>query len=304
MIESLTPIAALVAGFLGSSHCVLMCGGIAGALGLGEPAGGACTGRSLRYPVLYNLGRVASYTAAGGIAGALGGGAIALAGLPRLHTAFAVLAAALIVFVGLRLASGARHFGWLDRAGAAAWRRIAPLTRPLLPVTTPVRAFAVGLVWGWLPCGMAYAMLSAAWLTGGAREGATLMAMFGIGTLPAMLALSAGAASLLGPATRRVGGAALVALGLASGAAQLWPGAAAHAQHAGHEQLGGAAVGAAPVRGFAGQFPELRGIEDPDRLALHLDHAELGQAREQAAHRLDREAEVVGKVAARHRQHE
>lgn len=223
MIESLAPLAALVAGLLGSTHCVLMCGGIAGALGLAAPAGGACNGQSLRYPVLYNLGRIASYTVAGGAAGALGGGTLALAGLPQLGRAFALLAALIIVVVGLRLATGGRHFGWFDRAGAAAWRHVAPLTRGLFPVTTPARAFGVGLAWGWLPCGMSYAMLTAALLTGSALAGASLMAMFGIGTLPAMLALSGGATRLLGPATRRLGGAVLVVMGLASSAAMLWP---------------------------------------------------------------------------------
>jgi len=223
MMQAFPQLAALIAGLLGSAHCVLMCGGIAGALGLGTQPAGACSGGSLHFPALYNLGRIASYTVAGGIAGALGGGTLAIAGLPQLGRAFAVLAALIIVVVGLRLAAGGRHFGWLDRTGAAAWRRIAPLTRGLFPVTTPARAFGVGLAWGWLPCGMSYAMLTAALLTGSALAGATLMAMFGIGTLPAMIALSGGAATLLRPATRRIGGAVLVAMGLASGATMLWP---------------------------------------------------------------------------------
>ena len=233
MMEAFPQLAALVAGLLGSTHCVLMCGGIAGALGLGAQAGGACNGPSLRYPALYNLGRITSYAVAGGIAGALGGGALAVAGLPQLGRAFALLAALVIAVVGLRLATGGRHFGWLDRAGAAAWRRITPFTRGLFPVTTPARAFGVGLAWGWLPCGMSYAMLTAALLTGGALEGATLMALFGIGTLPAMLALAGGATKLLRPATRRLGGAVLVAMGIASGAALLWPAPSGvdHAQH-------------------------------------------------------------------------
>jgi sulfite exporter TauE/SafE len=275
MMEALPQVAALVAGLLGSAHCVLMCGGIASALGLGTQASGACSGGSLRFPALYNLGRIVSYTVAGGIAGALGGGTLALAGLPELGRAFAVLAALIIVIVGLRLAAGGRHFGWLDRAGAAAWRHIAPLTRGLFPVTTPARAFGVGLAWGWLPCGMSYAMLTAALFTGGTLEGSALMAMFGIGTLPAMLTLSTGAATLMRPATRRLGGAVLVLMGLASGAAMLWPAESGHEQHRHHGSL----QGAAPFFGdLAGELPQLRGIEDPDRLALHCDHAQLRKA--------------------------
>jgi sulfite exporter TauE/SafE len=280
-MEALTPVAALVAGLVGSSHCVLMCGGIAGALELSARRGGACTGGALRYPFFYNLGRVASYTLAGAAAGALGGGALALSGLPQVRLAFALFAALIVIVVGLRLAAGARRFGALDRFGAAAWRRIAPLTRGFFPVTTPARALGVGLAWGWIPCGMAYAMLAAAWLAGDALRGAALMAMFGIGTLPAMLALGGSAARLLGTATRRWGGAFLVALGLASGAVALWP-----ADHAGGH--GGAAGGHEHLQGSAGQGSVVGGnlpgelaqplrVEDPDRPAVHLDHAVLGQ---------------------------
>jgi hypothetical protein len=289
MIDVLTPVAALVAGLAGSAHCVLMCGGIASALGLGTHAGQACAGNALRYPILYNFGRLTSYTAAGAAAGALGGGALALAGLARLHTAFAVLAAVVVTVAGLRAAAGARHFGWLDRAGAQAWQRIAPLTRGLFPVTTPVRAYGVGLAWGWLPCGMAYAMLTAAMLSADVARGAALMAMFGLGTLPAMLALGGGAARLLGPRLRRAGGVLLVTLGLASGFAALHEGtlhegtlpdfrrgnrgASPHAASPHSHAAAGAVLGV----NVTGELPQPNRVEDTDRPALDLDHAELSK---------------------------
>jgi sulfite exporter TauE/SafE len=272
LIESLTPFAALVAGLVGSTHCVLMCGGIAGALGLGTQAGHSCGSPSLRHPALYNLGRITSYTVAGGIAGALGGGALAITGLAQLGRVFAALAALVIVIVGLRLAAGARHLGGFDRAGAAAWRRIAPLTAFLFPVSTPARAFGVGLAWGWLPCGMSYAMLAAALLSGSAQSGAMLMAMFGIGTLPAML-------------------------GLASGTALLWPVDTGRERDGGHDHLHGAAAGGVLVGVLSGQRPQPDRVQDADRLALDFDHAEVGEAREEAADRLDDETEVVREVA-------
>ena len=274
MIEVLTPVAALVAGLAGSAHCVLMCGGIAGALGLGSSAGQACAGGALRYPILYNLGRVTSYSAAGAVAGMVGGGTLALAGLPALHRAFAVLAAVVVVAAGLKAAAGARQLDWLDRAGARIWRRVAPMTRGLFPVTTPARAYVVGLAWGWLPCGMAYAMLTAAMLSADPARGAALMAMFGLGTLPAMLALGSGTARLLGPRLRRAGGALLVVLGLASGLAALWPQTRGQESHAGHSH---AATRAVLGVHLAGELPQPRRIEDADRPALDLDHAELGE---------------------------
>ena len=303
-MPSIPQIAAFIAGLLGSGHCALMCGGIAGALGLSTPAAAARAGRPLLYPFLYNTGRVTSYTLAGAIVGAIGGGAMALAGLPPLRLAFTGLAAMMIVIVGLRFSAGARHFAWLDRLGLAAWRRIAPWTRWLFPIRTPQRAFAAGMVWGWLPCGMAYAMLTAAWLTADPLQGATLMLMFGIGTLPALLALGAGAARLLSPSTQRFGGAVLVAIGLASVIVPLWPGAGGHSHHH-YEGSSGDAIGVgATGSGFTGELAKLFRIEDPDHLALDLDHAELGKAGKESAHGLDHEPEVVGEVPARHRQHE
>ena len=270
MNEIATPLAALVAGIVGSGHCMLMCGGIAGALGYG---GAACAGQTLRFPLLYNLGRITSYTAAGAAVGGAGGGLLGLLGAPWLRAFFAALAAGVIVVAGVRLALGARGFGRLDRLGAAAWRRIAPATRGLFPVTTPERAFAVGLAWGWLPCGMAYAMLTAAALSGGALSGALVMAMFGLGTLPAMIALGTGAAGLLGPRTRRAGGVVLVLLGLGSLAVAAWPGEGAG--HAAHTHPGSAGIGVAGE--LAGQFAQPGRVQDPDRLAVDLDHSQLAE---------------------------
>lgn len=295
-------IAALITGLLGGAHCALMCGGIAGALGLSSSAAAARAGRPLLYPFLYNAGRIASYTLAGAIAGGFSGAALSLAGLPRLRVVFAALAAALVILVGLRLVAGARHFAWIDGFGLAVWRRIAPLTRPLFPIRTPARALAAGMVWGWLPCGMAYAMLTTAWLTADPLDGALLMLLFGAGTLPALFAVGAGAGRLLRPSTQRIGGVALIAIGLAAALAPFWLGDGAHAHHAGNS--GSAPGSVAIVRGFAREFAELRQVDDADRLALDLDHAEFREPRKQAAHGLDHQAEVVGDVLARHRQHE
>jgi hypothetical protein len=122
MIETLTPVAALVAGLVGSGHCVLMCGAIAGALELGAGRAAGCASGTLRFPLLYNLGRIASYASAGALAGGLGGGALALAAVPGARIAFTLFAALLIVVVGLRLAAGGRRFGVLDPRGR---RRLA-----------------------------------------------------------------------------------------------------------------------------------------------------------------------------------
>jgi sulfite exporter TauE/SafE len=212
-----TCFAALLAGFAGSTHCLAMCGGIAGALGLSSRTAAVRSGRSLAYPVAYNLGRVSSYTVGGAIVGGIGAGMGELAGAASARLALQFAAGLVLLLLGLRLVAGRRGFAWLDAAGAAAWRRIAPLLRWVLPIDSLPRAVGAGMLWGWLPCGMAYGLLGVAWLSTGALDGALIMAAFGLGTLPAMLAAGSAAArigSLAGrPAWRAGAGLVIAATG-------------------------------------------------------------------------------------------
>jgi hypothetical protein len=75
----------------------------------------------------------------------------------------------------------------LERAGLVLWRRLHPLTRHLLPADTLPRALGLGLLWGWLPCGLVYGILATALLSGNALDGAAIMAAFGLGTVPNLL---------------------------------------------------------------------------------------------------------------------
>jgi sulfite exporter TauE/SafE len=96
------------------------------------------------------------------------------------------------------------------------WRRLAPLLKPLLPPRDPLRALAVGALWGWLPCGLVYAQLSVAAAAGGALRGALAMAVFGLGTSVGLTALSALLQSLgLARLPRQAAGMLLVLFGVA-----------------------------------------------------------------------------------------
>ena len=211
-------LSAFLVALLGGVHCVGMCGGIVGALTLGLPQ----TDRALkRLPFLlaYNAGRVLSYTAAGALVGGVG----AVAGnLTRLHAAQLVLqlvAALFMIVLGLYVA------GWWNGllkveqfGGRLIWRRLQPLGRRLLPVQSPVRAFQLGLLWGWLPCGLVYSVLIWSVAAGSAAHGAALMLSFGLGTLPALLAMGTFAAVLTAwirrPAVRHAAGGLIIALAL------------------------------------------------------------------------------------------
>ncbi len=216
-LAPVTLLAALIAGVIGSGHCVAMCGGIAGALGLSSRAAADRVGRGFVYPLAYNLGRITSYSLAGAIAGGIGAGVGLLRHADQVRFALQMFAGAWIVAMGLALALRGRGFTWLESAGLAVWRKLSPLLRPLLPINRPHKAFAAGMIWGWLPCGMAYTMLLAAWMSTDALTGAALMFAFGLGTLPALLIAGGAAQAFAGRVTsasaRRVGGFAIAALG-------------------------------------------------------------------------------------------
>lgn len=170
----------------GSGHCIGMCGGIVGALGVGQ--GGGWSG--LVRLAAAHLGRVTSYALAGAIAGVIG--ATFVTGLlgPDGIVALRIAAALLIFAIGLQLLLGRPLLTRLEQAGSRFWRVLAPQMRKLLPPRDPLRAFGVGTLWGWLPCGLVYSELAVATASGGPIAGALIMAFFGIGTIVSLSALT------------------------------------------------------------------------------------------------------------------
>jgi uncharacterized protein len=227
----LTEIAAsaFLVGLLGGVHCVAMCGGIVGALNLHRrdvdpvrlgPGGVAVATVSAQAPLhlAYSAGRIASYAAAGAIAGGVGGTAALLEAVLPAQVVLAVAANGLVVLLGLYLAGLGRAVSGLERLGTALWRKISPLGRRWLPVDTVPRALGVGAVWGWLPCGLVYSILALALVSGSATRGALVMLAFGLGTLPNLLAAGLAVGTLRAALARRgvrlAAGLAVAALGL------------------------------------------------------------------------------------------
>jgi sulfite exporter TauE/SafE len=177
--------AAIVVGLLGSSHCLGMCGGIVAALNMGVADGPTGKPKSLLiYQLSYNGGRISSYLLVGLLAGWLGAG---LAQLGINPVAGKLVAAAFMIALGLYLANWWQGLAVLEKLGAKLWRHIQPLGKRLFPIRTPLQAYLLGLLWGWLPCGLVYAVVAWSLTTGNAYDGAMLMLGFGLGTLPAML---------------------------------------------------------------------------------------------------------------------
>jgi sulfite exporter TauE/SafE len=238
-------LSAAAMGLLGSTHCVVMCGGVVGVLGGGlTPLGlrAPSRWRATRLVLGYNAGRIASYSAAGAIAGAFG----ALTDrLPAVHGAQLGLRLAvglLMVGVGLYIAGSWPRFAGIERMGAPVWRRVEPLARRLLPARSLPAALGLGAVWGWMPCGLVYAALGAALGSGSAGGGALTMMAFGLGTLPTLLAMGTLAARLKvllrQPRVRALAGLVVVALGLVhtvAASAQIASPASAHTCCAPHQ---------------------------------------------------------------------
>jgi sulfite exporter TauE/SafE len=164
------------------------------------------------YVLAYNAGRIASYAAAGAVAGALGTTLQSLGAVEQVGLGLRLAAGLVMIGLGLYLAGFAGALHWAERAGEPLWRRIAPLARRLVPVRTPAHAVALGLLWGWMPCGLVYAALAAAVTSGSSIGGAVTMAAFGVGTLPTLITMgsAAGLASRLARRPRVRMAAALV----------------------------------------------------------------------------------------------
>ena len=211
--------AAFLIGLTGGVHCFGMCGGIVGALTLGlPPTPDHPLVARLPYLLAYNAGRIVSYVTAGALAGGVGGWAAHLVSVHHAQLGLQIFAGLFMILLGLYLAGWWPILSRLEQAGGVLWRRIEPIGRRWLPVRTPAQAFGIGLVWGWLPCGLVYSVLVWAISAGGALNGGLLLLCFGLGTLPMLLAMGAFAAALAGfvrhPAVRQLAGALVILFGI------------------------------------------------------------------------------------------
>ncbi len=212
-------LSALVMGLLGSTHCVVMCGGVVSVLHGGlTQLGRERRAKATQLALGYNAGRIASYATAGAIAGAFGALVDRIPALRGAELGLRLCAGLLMLGLGLYLAGAWRRFAVIERAGLPLWRRIEPVARRLLPVRTLPAALGLGALWGWMPCGLVYAALGLALGTGSAGAGALAMLAFGVGTLPTLLTMGAFAARaslfLRVAWVRRAAGVAIVAFGV------------------------------------------------------------------------------------------
>jgi uncharacterized protein len=229
------------AGFVGSFHCVGMCGGFACALGHDARGRGATV---LRH-VLYNTGRLTTYCFLGALAGAFGQiictpqrSNVPVLGVPFdvAERILAIVAGLLMICMALQFFGRLRLFHRL--AGGFAASTFAVALRSLLAARGRAAPLAFGVFNGFLPCPLVYAFTAEAASSFQPLAGVLTMASFGLGTFPAMLMMG-GIGQILTPVWRRRGvtlaGGCILALGLVT----LGRGVVPMAGHAAHAWAGG-----------------------------------------------------------------
>lgn len=171
---------ALALGFLGSFHCIGMCGPIA----LSVPGSDQQSGALLLRGILYNSGRVATYALLGFVLGILGMGA-SIAGYQNVLSI--VLGAVIIFFAVLPKFKSNRKAHPLY---SKLTKKISSLIGALYKDRNNGSVFVIGVLNGLLPCGFVVTALAVALITDTAFHSMLYMALFGLGTIPAMLMLN------------------------------------------------------------------------------------------------------------------
>jgi len=172
---------ALMLGLVGSLHCAGMCGPIAIALPLSNQSWFSRISGGL----LYNIGRTITYGLLGAIFGLAGMG-LALGGLQQWVS---ILLGSLMILAVIipRLGTVGKKVAAITDSATAILKR--PFVK-LFRARTYGSLFLIGLLNGFLPCGLVYIALAGALVMSDVPQGSMYMIFFGLGTIPMMLAIS------------------------------------------------------------------------------------------------------------------
>ncbi len=197
----------------GFGHCIGMCGPLVASYAM------AGTDRSLPAffrllpHAFYNIGRITTYALIGGIMGASGSFLNVAGRLAHIQNVVAVLAGLIMILMGLSITGMIGSAAWLEKHN----RTVLRAAQGIMASSSLLRFFPLGLLLGLLPCGLSYTVFIASAGTGGAFPGMMTALLFGLGTLPALLAFGV-LISSLSAAVRvriyRMGGAFVIVMGL------------------------------------------------------------------------------------------
>ncbi|UTG73449.1 sulfite exporter TauE/SafE family protein [Neisseria subflava] len=192
MNQEITFLTLFLLGFFGGTHCVGMCGGLSSAFALQLPP----HLNRIGLIVLLNLGRISSYVVIGLLVGLVGQVGISLDDTRAVQNGLYIAANVLLLLLGLYLAGISTTATKIEGIGKPIWKRLNPLLNKLLPIKSVSACFGVGVLWGWLPCGLVYSASLYALGSGNALHGGLYMLAFALGTLPNLLAMGIFAAHL------------------------------------------------------------------------------------------------------------
>ncbi|MGJ8682345.1 sulfite exporter TauE/SafE family protein [Paraglaciecola sp.] len=179
-------ISALLIGLAGGVHCVGMCGGIVGAFSFSIPK----SANILPYTLAYNFGRIFSYAIAGCVTGSLG-----KIFSNQVHQGLIILqllSALFLALLALYISGWWNGLTRIEKIGHIIWKKIQPWSKKFIPFKSPLYALPYGVIWGWLPCGLVYSILTWSLASGSSIQGAIIMLGFGLGTLPIMILTALG----------------------------------------------------------------------------------------------------------------
>jgi hypothetical protein len=181
-------------GLIGSTHCLGMCGGIVASLALAKRMEDSRA--RIVTQVMYNLGRILTYTLLGIVAGLIGP-ALDLLSLRSIALWFFVVANLFVILVGL---SSALHFRRLSISSleSSAGKFLAVPLKRAAASSSPYAAFPLGFMLGMIPCGLVYGPLAVAGGSGSPLLGGAVMAALGLGTMPLMLVFGAASSTISG----------------------------------------------------------------------------------------------------------
>lgn len=176
---------AFITGLMGSGHCIGMCGGLVGALSLSE----AGQKGGWLFHLLYNIGRITTYTFIGALVGWLGS-AMAYTDQFRVITRSLLLASDLfVILVGLGTAG---LYSWLNASRLdfpGPMQVMTSAVHGLRKLPPALAALPLGLLFGFIPCGYLYAVAITAAQSADVTTGALMLLAFGLGTTPSLLIL-------------------------------------------------------------------------------------------------------------------
>jgi sulfite exporter TauE/SafE len=206
-------ILALTTGIIGGfGHCIGMCGPLVASFTLAGSARPKPFISRIVPQILYNSGRITTYSLIGGVMG-LSGSFINVAGkLANIQNSVAMLAGLIMIVMGVSIMSGGGN-RWIEKHNASVLRAATGIRAS----SSSLRYFPLGIVLGLLPCGLSYTIFIASAGTGGLFPGMLTALLFGLGTLPALFVFGAVISSLTASLRIRIyrtGGLLVILMGI------------------------------------------------------------------------------------------